>query len=224
MNLELLSTVRLFRGISRDEIRYILNCVRPHDARYPKGAFVYRAGDEVHTLGIVVSGAVSIESNDFWGNRTILDRIGPGGIFAETYACVSGEPLLVNVVATEESSILFLDVRNVLTLCPSSCTYHQKIVYNLLQILAQKNLHLSRRSFHTAPKTIRARLLSFLSDQALQQGSREFSIRFNRQQLADYLNVDRSALSAELSKMKNDGLLRCQGNRFVLTSNFEQVV
>ncbi|WP_367186338.1 Crp/Fnr family transcriptional regulator [Oscillibacter sp.] len=162
---------------------------------------------------------MSIENNDLWGNRSVLDRVGPGQVFAETYACVPGEALMVSVVAAETAQVLFLDAAQLLLPCQSACSHHARLIANLLSISAQKNLNLSRRIFHTSSKSIRGRLLSYLSYQALRQGSRDFTIPFDRQALADYLSVDRSALSAELGKMQREGLLRVRKNHFVLLSS-----
>ena len=184
---------------------------------YARGSVIYHAGDVISTVGLVLSGSVSIENDDVWGNKSILDHVRPGQVFAETYACVPGAPLMINVVAAEASDILFLDVGRILHTCSNACGFHAKLIRNLLSIASEKNLALSRRIFHTSSKSIRGRLLSFLSYQATQHGSRDFQIPFNRQQLADYLSVDRSAMSNELSKMQRDGLLKVERNHFILT-------
>ena len=147
---------------------------------------------------------------------TVLDSVGPGEIFAETYACTPDEPLMVNAVAAQGTQVLFLEIERVLRLCPSACRHHSGLLRNLLALSAQKNLNLSRKIFHTSPKTIRGRLLSYLSEQAIRSNSSCICLPFNRQQLADYLNVDRSALSNELGKMAQDGLIRVEKNRFWL--------
>ena len=126
----------------------------------------------------------------------------------------------VDVVASEACEVLFLDAKRILTQCTSTCEHHSRIIRNLVRTLAQKNLALSRRSLHTGPRTIRARLLSYLGEQAQRAGSRSFTIPFDRQQLADYLNVERSALSNELSKMQRDGLLTCRRSSFCLLCEF----
>lgn len=222
MNYSLLANTQLFRGTTPEEIKVMLSCLKAREQTYKKGEMICRAGDFVQELGLVLSGGVSIEYDDLWGNRTMLDRVGPGRVFAETYACIPGEALLVNVVALEATAVLFLNVHNILQVCSSACAYHTKIIHNLLTIAAQKNLNLSRRSFHTSPKSIRGRVLSYLSFQSLQQGRHDFDIPFNRQQLADYLNVDRSALSTELGKMQQDGLLSVEKSHFVLSPKASQ--
>lgn len=211
-----LSKTMLFRGITPPEIESIMSCLQATVKKYPRGVNIYNAGDTVSFVGIVLSGSVSIENDDVWGNRSILDRVIPGQIFAENYACVPGEPLMVNVVAAEQTEILFINTDKMFTVCSSTCSFHNKLIRNMLNISAQKSLNLSRRIMHTSSKSIRGRLLSYLSFYATKNGSREFEIPFNRQQLADYLSVDRSAMSNELSKMQRDGLLKVQRNHFLL--------
>lgn len=216
MDYSFLSKTVLFQGTSPDEIKAMLGCLGAVKKKYEKGSFIFYSGDVIETIGVVLSGGVNIENNDLWGHRTILSHIGPGQIFAETYACIPGEPLMVDAAADEPTEVLLLNIGRILNTCPSSCAHHHKLIRNLLAVTAQKNLNLSRRILHTAPKSIRSRLTAYLSFQAARQGSAEFTIPFNRQQLADYLNVDRSALSSELSKMQREGLLAVSKNRFKL--------
>ncbi len=218
MNFLYLSKTALFQGSTAEETEKILSCLGAEEKHYRKEEIICHMGDTVTSLGVVISGSVLIENDDIWGNRSILDRVGPGQIFAETYACVPGEKLMVNVTAAEDAVILFLDVGRIICTCPNSCAYHSKLIRNLLSISAQKNLNLSRRIFNTSSKTIRGRLLSYLSDQAVQRGEQQFDIPFNRRQLADYLGVDRSAMSNELSKMQREGLIRVERNHFELLS------
>lgn len=206
----------LFQGSTIEEIQMILKCLKAEKKRFAKREIIYHAGDRVQSMGVVLSGSVYVENDDLWGNKSVLDHIEPGAVFGETYACVSKEPLMVSVVAAETTEILFLNMNRLLQTCSHVCKYHNRLIRNLLMISAQKNLNLSRRIFHTSSKSIRGRLLSYLSFQAACQGSYEFTIPYNRQQLADYLSVDRSALSNELSKMKKDGLLEVNRNYFYL--------
>ena len=216
MDYHFLSKTILFRGLTAEEINGMLSCLGAETRECPRGSVIFHAGDVVHSMGLVLSGSVSIEHDDVWGNKSVLDHAQPGQVFAETYACVPGEALMVSVVAAEACSILFLDTERVLHVCGNACGFHNKLVRNLLAIASQKNLKLSRRIFHTSSKSIRGRVLSYLSFQATQQGCQEFDIPYNRQQLADYLSVDRSALSNELSKMQRDGLLRVERQHFTL--------
>ena len=160
MDVLFLSKTLLFRGTTPQEVQSILECLQAEKKHYQKSDVIYHAGDSVTSLGMVLSGSVSIENDDLWGNKSILDRIGPGQVFAETYACVSGEALMVSVVAAEASDILFMNVSRLLRICPHACEHHGKLIRNLLTISAQKNLNLSRRIFHTSSKSIRGRLLS----------------------------------------------------------------
>ncbi|MDY3013922.1 MAG: Crp/Fnr family transcriptional regulator [Evtepia sp.] len=166
----------LFRGLEPEEIRTVLGCLAAWRRTYPKGAVIFSAGEPIRAMGLVERGSVFLESDDLWGNKTVLGRAGPGQVFGESYACAPGEPLLVNAVAAQETSVLFLEVGRLLTVCSQACGHHTALIRNLLEISAQKNLGLSRKIFYTRAKTIRGRLLAYLSDQALLQGSHSFAI------------------------------------------------
>ena len=173
--------------------------------RYGKGEVIFGAESVVTDIGLVLSGSVRIEYTDLWGNKSILGIIPAGGVFAESYACIPDEPMMVDAVANEECSIMFISVPKLFMPCPA-CKNQNRLIQNLVVISAGKNLQLSRRSMHTSPKTIRGRLFSYFSQMVSAQGSNKIIIPFDRQQLADYLNLDRSALSKELGKMRKDGL------------------
>ena len=230
IDIHFLSCSPIFRGLTEEEIKTVLPCLKATYRSFVKDEFIYRAGDQIRSIGVLLSGKVSIENDDLWGNKTILNMITPGNIFAETYACIPSSQLMVNVVAVEKSDVLYLDTSHLLETCSNNCSFHNKLIRNLLSISAQKNLNLSRRSFHTSAKTIRGRcfhtsaktirgrMLSYLSYEAAKNGSYEFDIPFNRQQLADYLGLDRSALSNELSKMTKDGYITVSRNHFVIVN------
>ena len=214
MDAELLQHSRIFRGMSETEVSSALSSLRAQEKRYKKGQALLHAGDVTEKLGLVLEGSVTIESNDAWGNRTILSHVGKGQLFAETYALLSDEPLLVDVIANEDCRILFLHVGGMQRLADISAPWAIRFTANLLTISALKNLHLAGRSFHIAPKTVRGRVMAYLNTVSLQTRSTEFDIPFDRQQLADYLNVERTALSKELGKMQKDGLIRTRKNHF----------
>lgn len=218
MNYSFLSGTMLFRGTTPEEARSMLLCLGAFTKQFEKGEMIYHTGESVQNMGLVLRGSVNIENDDIWGNNSILSHVDAGQMFAETYACLPGEALLINVVAAESCDVLFLNAARLLTTCSNSCAHHNRLIQNLLQISAQKNLGLSRRILHTSSKSIRGRLLSYLSEQSKAAGSYRFTIPFNRQQLADYLSVDRSALSNELSKMQKDGILTYSKNSFLLNS------
>ena len=209
-------TSLLFQGMDPAERDQVLHALRAEERIFPKGAVLLHAGDLAPALGLVLSGSVTIESNDAWGNRTVLSHVGPGQSFAEVYALLPGEPLLVDVSANEESRILFLHLDPLRAPTGTAPVWQQKLTMNLLQISARKNLALSGRSFHTSPKTVRGRVMAYLNSVRLQQGSAHLEIPFDRQQLADYLNLDRSALSKELGKMQREGLLLVKKNHFTI--------
>ncbi len=206
----------LFHGIRADEIEQLLPCLGARWRDFSKGELILRAGDVTDELGIIVRGSANIVVNSYWGDSVIFGHIGPGEVFAESYAAIPGEELGVDVVAAEECQVCFLDMGKLLTTCERSCPFHHRLIHNMIQLSARKNLGLSRRMTHIAPKSIRKRLLSYLSQQALEQGSSHVTIPFSRQQLADYLGVDRSALSNELSKMRRDGLIDFRKSEFEL--------
>lgn len=216
MNYFFLSNTNLFHGVKEDEIRHMLSCLGAREKNYRKNETIYRVGDTVHEIGLVESGSVNIIVNFYWGSSHIFGHVEKGKIFAENYAAVPGKELICDVVAAEDSKILFLDLTKLLTTCQNGCSFHQRLIHNLLRISALKSLALSSRMMHTAPKAMRGRLLSYLSEQAMVNGSTHFTIPFDRQQLADYLGVDRSAMSHELSKMQKDGLITFKKNEITL--------
>lgn len=214
MDFTVLESLSLFRLMSEEQIAYCLEATLAYTRKYRKGSFIFRAGDQTDFLGIVLTGSVTIESNDLWGNRTLLSHISVGQVFAETYALLFPEPLLVDVVANKDSEILFLKVSALSKLPPAP--WKELFTANLLRISSQKNLALSGRSFHTSSKSARARILSYLNTISLQKNSREFDIPFDRQQMADYLNLERTNMSKELGKMKQEGIIEFRKNHFVL--------
>lgn len=216
MDSAFLSKTILFQGTKPAEVEAMLHCLKAYCRKYKKGQYIFRAGDTVNAIGIILKGSVNIVNDDLWGNKTILGHVAPGELFAEAYACAPEEPMLVSVVADEDTEVMYLDVHCILTTCSSACTHHQKIIRNLLFVLARKNQGLSRRILHTSSKSIRGRVIAYLSDQMANSDCNEVEIPFNRQQLADYLNVDRSALSGELSKMQKEGMIEVKKNKFKL--------
>ncbi len=218
MEKSLTSVVRssLFKGLTEEEVATILDCFDAHTKSYEKGSFIYRRGDDIGSLGIVVSGSVHVLEEDFWGNRNIVSNVTPGQLFAETYACIKGQLLQVDVLAVEPTTVLFVDVQRILSTCTSACEYHTRLVQNLLFILAQKNLFVTEKLRFLSKRSLRQKILAYLSTEATKRGSQEFDIPFNRQELADFLAVDRSALSKELGCLRDGGVLSFKKNRFTL--------
>ena len=204
----------LFSGISESELAAMLTCLDAKQENFPKDAFLLRAGDTAESIGLVLSGSVLVVQEDIWGNRNILSKAGAGQIVAAAYACAPGARLNVSVVAETAAVVLFLNVKRVLSICTSACAHHSRVIRNLLGELANKNLRLGEKVTQISQRTTRAKLLSYLSAEAQRSGTCEFDIPFSRQQLADYLAVERSGLSQELGKLKEEGLLDFHKNRF----------
>lgn len=217
--MDVIQQVALFRGMDEAELAAALSALSAKEITYEKDETILYAGNVSEHMGLVLEGSVTIESNDVWGNRTILSHIEKGGTFAETYALLEDEPMLVDVIANEKSNILFLRIGSLNLLQQDISPWRVKLIGNLLRISSQKNLHLSGRSFHTAPKSIRGRVMAYLNSVSLQKNKIDFDIPFDRQQLADYLNVERSALSRELSNMQQDGLIIVRRNHFEIAKN-----
>ena len=204
----------LFRDIAPADLASLLDCLDARERAYEKGAWLLRRGEWTDRLGLVLSGTVHILREDFWGSRSIVGLAGPGEIVAESYA-LAGEPLEVSVLAASDARVLFLRVETALTGCG-------QLTRNLTALLAEKNLTLTRKMRHMARRTTREKLLSYLSAQALRSGGPEFDIPMDRQQLADYLAVDRSAMSAALGKLRDEGVLEFRKNHFRLLEPGEQ--
>ena len=204
----------LFRGISETGRASLVSSGWLRTCSFEKNQTIYHMGDRVSELGIVLSGSVFVENTDLLGNRSILSKITPGQVFAETYAFCR-EPMMVNVTAAEASTVLFFNLRNLKT-ADGDDAWLSQLRSNMLRISMQKNLTLSNRIFCTTPKTIRERVLVYLSAQSAKTGADTFTIPFDRQGLADYLNLDRSALSKELGKMQKEGILEFHKNKFTL--------
>ena len=216
--LSVLRTSGIFFGISEEETEKMLHSLEVRPETYQKDEYILRAGDRVEAFGVVITGKVMIIQEDFWGNRNILAAVGAGHCFAETFACSPGAVLNVSVIAETNVQVLFLNVKRILTTCPSTCSHHSRMIRNLLSELAEKNLRLNENITHLGQRSRRAKILSYLSAEAQRHGSAEFDIAFSRQQLADYLSVDRSGLSMELSRMQEEGLLEYRKKHFVLKS------
>lgn len=206
----------LFAGMSQADIKSLLGCLQAKEKTYKKGDVIFKEGRQITQIGLVLSGMVLMQSCDMWGNNTILGNAAAGSVFAEAYAIEKKNPLPIFVVAAEDSHILFIEMTHILTPCCRHCAHHSELIKNLLTISVRKNMQLSRRILYTGAKTIRGRLLAYLSDVAKKERSMTFELPYNRQQLADFLNVDRSAMCSELSKMQKDGLICYKGRRFTI--------
>jgi len=194
----------------------LLSCMQAKIKHYAKGEYVFRQGDRVEQITILLSGRIHVQCDDYWGNRTIMNVIHPGEMFGEAYAMQQDTLFLNDAVAMEMCIVAFFDFEKMTTTCSASCVFHHTIIHNLFLAISEKNRKLVQKLEHISKRSTREKLLSYLSEQSRLYGSNCFDIPFNRQQLADFLSVDRSAMSSELSKLKNEGLLDFYKNSFIL--------
>lgn len=211
----LLQTVELFSGITAAELSPLLSCLGAVVNGYARGQAVFASGESIRCFGILLSGQVQVVQNDYYGNRSILGQFGPGDLVGESFACADS-PLPVDVIATADSEALLIDCRRLASPCEKACGFHHRLVQNMMRVLSRKNIVLTRKMQITSRRTTREKLLAYLAAEAVKNRSHQFEIPFNRQELADYLNVERSAMSVELSRLRSDGLLDFSRNHFVL--------
>ncbi len=214
--LPVLKRTKLFAGVGEEDIFPMLSCLGARLRTFKKGEYVLRQGEHLSDIVVLAEGSLHIQKDDYWGNRSILGQIGAGEIFGEAYAAPDSGALLNDVIAVENSAVLFFDVKRVITTCSSACRFHTMVVQNLFFAISEKNRSLVQKLDYISRRTTREKLISYLSEEAKKQNSANITIPFNRQQLADYLSVDRSAMSNELCKMRDEGLLKFERNRFEL--------
>ncbi|MDY3791679.1 MAG: Crp/Fnr family transcriptional regulator [Oscillospiraceae bacterium] len=211
-----LMKTQLFSGVGENDIEAMLACMQAKLCSYKKSEYVLRQGERVGNIMVLVRGKLHIQRDDYWGNRSIISVVSPGEMFGEAYAAPESGPILNDVLALEDSAVIFFDVKRIISVCPSACKFHSIAVQNLFFAISEKNRNLVRKLGVMSRRTTREKLIAYLSDEAKRQRSSSFSIPFNRQQLADFLSVDRSAMSNELCRMRDEGLLEFEKNRFVL--------
>ncbi|MBO5066111.1 MAG: Crp/Fnr family transcriptional regulator [Clostridia bacterium] len=214
--ISILKKSKLFAGVGDDEISSMLSCLGARLFTYKKGEYVFRQGEHINDIAVTLEGRLHVQKDDYWGNRSILAEITVGELFGEAYVSPEGSTLINDVVAIEDSAVIFFDVRRVITTCPSACRFHSIVVQNMFFAISEKNRKLVQKIVHISKRTTREKLISYLSEEAKSQNSASFTIPFNRQQLADFLSVDRSAMSNELCKMRDDGLIEFKKNSFKL--------
>lgn len=211
-----LKKTKLFAGVGDDEINSMLSCLGARLCTYKKGEYVFRQGEHISDISVLVEGNLHIQKDDYWGNRSILGQIAVGEMFGEAYVSPENSTLLNDVVATLDSAVIFFDVKRIITTCPSACRFHSIVVQNVFFAISEKNRKLVQKLGHMSKRTTREKLISYLSEEAKKQNSANITIPFNRQQLADFLSVDRSAMSNELCKMRDEGLIEFEKNCFKL--------
>jgi len=214
--LDIIKTVSLFKEINDEDIEFMLNCLQAEIKAFPKNSIILMAGEKPQNVGVVLEGLIHIVNEDVSGTRTLIEAVSLGGTFAEAFCCAGISASPVTIVAAENSKILWLKFDRVVQTCANSCTFHNRLIENMLKVVADKNLYLQNRMEVVSMKSIRDKVLHYLESFSGKQGSRDIVIPFNREEMADYLCVDRSALSHELARMKEDGLLDYKKNIFTL--------
>ena len=209
-------TVRspLFAGIAPTDMEGMLGCIGYHVRAFQKGEIIAFEEENINHVGVVLSGAVDMIKEDVWGNRTMLLRTYPEDIFGETFACGEDSLSVVTFVASQDCRVMFLSFCRVMHTCTHACQFHQTLVENMVRLIARKNRELMRKVEVVSKKTLREKILAYLSIQAQTQGTKTFEIPLGRVEWAEYLCADRSALTRELAKMKEEGLVDYQKNTF----------
>ncbi len=212
----ILKRIQLFAGIKDEEIESLLSCLQAKTEQFKKGEYVLRRGEFHKYITVLLEGKLHVQHDDYWGNRSIINVVSVGEMFGEAYAASGSEALTNDAVALEDSIVMYLDINRMLSVCSNTCRFHSLIVQNLFFSISEKNRRLVGKLAHMSKRSTREKLLSYLSEQAQKQNSSSFVIPFNRQQLADFLSVDRSAMSNELGKMRDEGIISFEKNQFTL--------
>lgn len=212
----ILKKAQMFSGLGTEEIESMLSCLGARLCNYKKGEYVLRQGEHLSDIIVLTTGNLHIQKDDYWGNRSILGNISGGEMFGESYVGSENGAVMNDVVAVENSTAIFFDAMRIITTCSSACRFHSMIIQNLFFAISEKNRKLVQKLGHMSMRSTREKLISYLSEEAKRQNSSEFTIPYNRQQLADFLSVDRSAMSNELCKMRDEGLLKFTKNQFRL--------
>lgn len=213
---DILRECPLFDRIGDESLKEMLGCLNAKECSYKKGDVVFAEGDKAKYLGIVLEGSVQLVRVDYYGNRSILTNIEPPQLFGEAFACAGLKSLPVDAVAATDTRILLLDAQRIARPCGNACPCHGQTILNLLHIVAKKNLVLHQKIEITSKRSTREKLMTYLLLQAKNAKSHTFTVPYDCQELADYLEVDRSGLSAEISKLRNEKVLECRRSTFTL--------
>lgn len=211
-----MQNIKLFENIDENNLKAMLGCIGSFKKTYFKGETIIRAREEVRSIGVIVSGAVQIIKEDFDGNKNIVMKLGKGELFSVAIVCAGIEKSPVAVIAVQDCEILFIPIQKLITTCPSSCHFHTTLIQNMVRMIAQNNISLNKKLEHISKKTTREKILSFLKEESQKSGKKIFDIAFSREEMADYLCADRSAMSRELGKMRDEGIIDFYKNSFKL--------
>lgn len=207
--------INLFDGIDSDNLASMLKCFGYIKKHIKKNTYLFMEEDEIHNIGIILSGTVYMIKEDALGNKILITPMVEGEIFGESYICSSQLTSTVSFQAATNCHILFLPFQMIIKTCSHSCSYHHKLIENMMRLVAEKNLKLIQKVEITSNKTIREKILSYLANQ-VKNHKMQIIVPFNRTEFADYLSVNRSSLSRELSKMKSEGIIDYDKNVYYL--------
>jgi CRP-like cAMP-binding protein len=207
------NSIELFSGINKVDVGRLLKCMGSRSRNYKKGDFIFLAGQSAPAVSILLSGRAQVVRENAWGDSTLIKSLTEGEIFGEVFACMGLKVIPVSVIAVENSVVLMININSIIHTCENACSFHMQFISNLLKIIANKNAALNQKMSYMTHKTIRGRITAYFNDQITQHDSFEFTIPFNRTELAAYLCVDRSAMSRELSNMKQEGIIDFGGKK-----------
>ncbi len=205
----------LWKDILPEEKARLLTCLGASPTQYGRKSTIWSSGDSVPRMGMVMSGEVRILMEDLEGRQNVIANISAPDLFGEVFA-LAGVKSPVTAYTETGAEVLFLDVQKITAVCRESCAFHRQFVWNLLQLVAGKNVALNQKIQCVGQRTTRDKVDAFLSMQQTKEGKNPFTVPFNREQMADYLCVDRSALSLVLAQMKEEGLIEYHKNEFRL--------
>ena len=208
--------IPLFQGLDREEINEVLQKFHGLIKHFPKSDYIYLAGDCVENLCVVLEGTVQMIKEDIWGEKSIIANLGAGSVFAENFLGQLGDRSTVSYFVASDSEVLMLPLGRTLFDSDTSSKASQRLICNIVSILADNNTRLIEKTEILCKKTLRSKILAYLEQEARNHGCRSFTIPFNRTDLANYLDADRSALTRELARMKEEGLIDFTKNNFEL--------
>lgn len=213
---DVLNRCSLFRGIDDDDLMKLLGCLGAKVETFDKKYTILAEGKPAKYIGIMLSGSAQIVRVDYFGNRSIVSMIEAAQVFGEAFACAEVKSVSIDVIANEPCEVMLIDCNKVLHTCSSHCSFHQQMIFNLMKDLASKNIMFHQKIEITSKRTTREKLMAYLMLQAKKANSNSFDIPFDRQELADYLEIDRSGLSNEISKLRNEGVIKSNRKHFEL--------
>lgn len=207
----------VFYGMNDEELQGLLECFNARVRKYEEGEMIIRQGDIIKNIYLILKGAVNIEKDTYWGRRMIISQLTENNNIALAFVASKNIESNIDAIAVEDSELLILNYEKCTSMCQNACTRHKVLINNLFEILSKENIELIQKIENISQKTIREKLLTYLSNEAKKNRNSSFEIPFNRQDLADYLNIDRSAMSFELSKLQKEGLISYNKNKFMLS-------